>query len=457
MVPVSILPLLFLEVREDFQFDGDFWLQVIVLGVLLLGSAFFSGSEIGLFRLSRSRRQHLVEQEGSKAAQLLDRLMSNPDRALITILVGNNLVNIAAAAMATALAIQIFERAAVGIATGVMTLLVLVFGEIIPKAYASRFSSKVSLRASPLLRGLQVLIFPVVWAFEQVTHFVFSMMGAKHGERTFSSTEEIRTMIRMGEEEGILEEEEREMLHSVIDFGELMAKEVMVPRTDMVCLPARATVNQAVKVAVDSGFSRLPVFDGTVDNVLGVVFAKDLLAHLAAGKGDVHVTKVMRQPLFVPESNTLDDVLRELQEKRTHMALVVDEYGGTSGLVTMEDLLEEIVGEIFDEYDLRREAIRVLDESTAVVDARVHVDDVNDKFDTKLPEDEVYETVAGFVFHTLGHIPKESETFEAYDLRVTVEKVINRRILRVRLVKVPPAEEDPEDEPSRKENGVLPK
>ncbi len=409
---------------------------MVLLAFLLLASGFFSGSEIGLFRLSRSRRQHLVDEGGSRAAHLLDRLMSNPDRALITILVGNNLVNIAAAAIATALAIRMFGSTGVGIATGVMTLLVLLFGEIIPKAYASRFSSKVSLRASPLLRLLQTLIFPVVWAFEQVTHLVFRMMGAGRAEQTFSSTEEIRTLIAMGEEEGVLEEEEREMLHSVIDFGELMAKEVMVPRTDMVCLAARATVKEAVKTAVDSGFSRLPVFDGSLDNVVGVVFAKDLLAHLAMDKGDVTVTKVQRQPMFVPESNTLDDVLRELQERRMHMALVVDEYGGTSGLVTMEDLLEEIVGEIFDEYDLRREAVRVLDENTAVVDARVHVDDVNDKFGTKLPEDEVFETVAGFVFHSLGRIPKEGETFEAHDLRVTVEKAINRRILRVRMVKL---------------------
>jgi putative hemolysin len=444
MAPAMLWSLLFLEIREDFQVDGDFWLQVLILAFLLVASGFFSGSEIGLFRLSRSRRQHLVEQDGGRSAQLLDRLMSNPDRALITILVGNNLVNIAAAAMATALAISIFERAAVGIATGVMTLLVLVFGEIIPKAYASRFSSQVSLRASPFLRGMQVLVFPVVWVFEQVTHFVFRLMGARTGERTFSSTEEIRTLIAVGEEEGVLEEEEREMLHSVIDFGELMAKEVMVPRTDMVCLAARTSVKEAVKVAVDSGFSRLPVYDGNLDNIVGIVFAKDLLAHLAADKGDVPVTSVQRQPLFVPESNTLDDVLRELQERRTHMALVVDEYGGTSGLVTMEDLLEEIVGEIFDEYDLRRESVRILDDETAVVDARVHVDDVNDKFGTKLPEDEVYETVAGFVFHTLGRIPKEGETFQAHGLRVTVEKAINRRILRVRMVKLP--HDDPEDE-----------
>lgn len=447
MVPALFWPVLLLRVQEGFEFDATFWWQALLLALLLVASGFFSGSEIGLFRLSRSRRQHLVEETGGNAAQLLDRLMKNPDRALITILVGNNLVNIGAAAIATALAINIFGSAGVGIATGVMTLLVLVFGEIIPKAYASRFSSKVSLRASPLLRGMQVLIFPVVWLFEQITHLVFKMMGARHGEQTFSSTQEIRTLIAMGEEEGVLEEEEREMLHSVIDFGELMAKEVMIPRTDMVALSAQATVNEAVKQAVDSGFSRLPVYEGDVDHVVGVVFAKDLLAHLAAGKGDVAVTEVQRDPLFVPESNTLDDVLRELQEKRTHMALVVDEYGGTSGLVTMEDLLEEIVGEIFDEYDLRRESVRILDEQTAVVDARVHVDDVNDKFGTEIPEDEVFETVAGFVFHNLGRIPKEGETFEAHGLKVTVEKAIARRILRVRIVKIQPPQED-EDAPS---------
>ncbi len=444
MVPALFLPVLILRVQEGFEFDATFWWQTIFLGALLIASGFFSGSEIALFRLSRSRRQQMVEEEKGTAAHLVDRMMKNPDRALITILVGNNLVNIAAAAIATSLALSMFGNQGVAIATGVMTLLVLVFGEIIPKAYASRFSSKVSLRASPLLRVIQVVLFPVVWVFEQMTQVVFRMFGARHGEQTFSSTEEIRTMIAMGEEEGVLEEEEREMLHSVIDFGELMAKEVMVPRTDMIALASDVTVNEAVQQSVDSGFSRLPVFDGDVDNVVGVVFAKDLLAHLAAGKGDVRVTEIKRDALFVPETNTLDDVLRELQEKRIHMALVVDEYGGTSGLVTMEDLLEEIVGEIFDEYDLRREAVRIIDDTTAVVDARVHVDDVNDKFDTAIPENEVFETVAGFVFHNLGRIPKEGETFEAHGLRVTVEKAINRRILRVRIVKTQPQDEEPD-------------
>jgi putative hemolysin len=430
----TLFPLI---VRPEFEATGAFWWQVFFLGVLILLSGFFSGSEIGLFRLSHSKRKHLLDEGEDPAARTVDRLLRKPDRTLITILIGNNLVNILAAALATSLALDVFGSHGVAIATGVMTLLILTFGEIMPKAYASRFSAKVSLRSAPPLRLLQILLFPLVWLFEGFTRVVFRLFGAREkAEATFASTEEIRTLIEMGEEEGVLEEEERDMLHGVIDFGELMAKEVMVPRQDMICLPARAHVRDAVELAVRSGRSRLPVFDGGLDNIVGTVYVKDLLAQLASNKGDAYVTEIMRDAVFMPETNTLDDVLRELQRRRTHMAIVVDEYGGTSGLVTMEDLLEEIVGEIFDEYDRGRETIRRVSEDTVVVDARVHVDDVNEEFGTSIPEDEVYETVGGFVYHSLERIPHEGESFEAHGLAVKVEKVANRRILRVRLQKI---------------------
>ena len=422
-----------LAALEDFEPTTAFWWKVALLVVLIILSAFFSGSEIALFRLSRTRRRHLMV-EGVAAAGALDSLMRHPNRVLITILIGNNLANIAAAALATAMAIDIFGDTGVGIATGVMTLVVLLVGEITPKAFASRNPQAVSLRVAGPLRMLQVAFLPAVWLLEKLTDTVFRLLGAKrHEDRTFMSSDELRTLIDMGTEEGVIEEEEQEMIHGVISFGELMAKEVMVPRTDVIATPADAPVKEAVQTAVRSGYSRLPVYTNNLDNVTGILYAKDLLLHLAEGKGDVPVRELAREPVYIPETNTLDDVLAELQEKRTHLAIVIDEYGGTSGIVTMEDLLEEIVGEIFDEYDLRREAIRVIDERVALVDARVHVDDVNEAFGTDIPEDEVFETVGGFVYHSLGRLAKEGEVFEDHGVRVRVEKVLNRRILRVRL------------------------
>lgn len=426
-----------LDALRAFDPTPTFWWQVALLGALILSSAFFSGSEIALFRLSRTRRRHLME-EGVKGAATVDSLMKRPNRTLITILIGNNLVNIAAASLATLLAIRVFGPAGVGIATIGMTIFVLIIGEITPKAYGARHSQQVSIRVAPPLRLLQLVFLPVVIVLEKITDSMFRLFGAKRTEeRTFMSSDEIRTLIDMGTEEGVLEEDEQEMIHGVISFGELIAKEVMVPRTDLVCLHADASLDDAVKVANKSGFSRLPIYEGNKDNMIGVLYAKDLLRVLAEHENGATVRSLMRPAVFIPETNTLDDVLTELQDKQVHLAIVVDEYGGTSGIVTMEDLLEEIVGEIFDEYDRSREAIRTINEDTAVIDARVHVDDVNEALDTEIPEDEAFETIGGFVYHSLGRLAEEGEVFESHGVKVRVEKVSNRRILRVRMQRLP--------------------
>lgn len=422
--------------------SSGFWWQVAALVGLIVLSGFFSGSEIAIFRLSKTRRRHLVD-EGVRGSKVIDALMRRPNRVLITILIGNNLVNIASASLATVIALDIFGSTGIGIATGVMTFAILVFGEITPKAYASRHSQQVSLRVARPLRTLQLIFLPITIVLEFITDALFRLFGAKRtDERTFMSSDEIRTLIDMGTEEGVLEEDEQEMIHGVISFGELMAKEVMVPRTDLVCLAANATLKDAVDVANKSGYSRLPVYEGNQDNVIGVLYAKDLLKVLSDGQTTGGIRDLLRECVYIPQTNTLDDVLTELQDKRVHLAVVVDEYGGTSGIVTMEDLLEEIVGEIFDEYDRSREAIRPVNENVAFVDARVHVDDVNEALGTDIPEDEAFETIGGFVYQSLGRLAEEGEEFEAHGVRVRIEKVSNRRILRVKIRRVIPVDEE---------------
>jgi CBS domain containing-hemolysin-like protein len=411
--------------------------EALFFVLLVVVSGFVAGSEVALIGFSKLRRRQLVEEKHPRIGAV-EKLMEKPQRFLITILIVNTLVNILAASVATAIAESIFGSLGVAIATGVVTLLMLTFGEITPKAYASAHGEGWALGTAPILLGMMRLLWPLVRAYEKLMDSMFKSMGASgdHGAANFRSEEEIKTLITVGAEEGVLEEKEEDMLHSVIEFGETVAKEIMVPRIDMVAVPGDATVEHIRAFALDSGFSRIPVYQGTVDNVVGILYVKDLLLHLLnKGNPAAHVRDLMHDAFFVPESKKLDDLLTEMREKRMHMAVVIDEFGGTAGLVTLEDVLEEVVGDIFDEYDLRSEPVRQLDDRTAIVDARTHVADVNDALEIEIPEEEGYDTVAGYIYDKLGRLGKEGEVVHGPGFDMVVEKVSNRRILRARVVK----------------------
>ena len=411
--------------------------QALIVLVLVAVSAFVSGSEVALIGFSRLRRRQLVEEEHPRIAAV-EKLMAKPERVLITILVVNTVANVAAAALVTVFVQGVFDSLVVAIATGVVTFVTLTFGEVIPKAFAASNTERWALAAAPVLLTLQRLLLPIVWAYERLTNAMFSRMGEKgqQGRAVFRSEEEIKTLISMGAEEGLLESKEEHMLHSVIEFSETTAREIMVPRIDVTAVPGDASLDHIRAFVLESGFSRIPVYQGTVDNVIGVLYVKDVLLHLLEKKpGSAQVRELMRDAYFVPESKKLDDLLAEMREKRMHLAIVIDEFGGTAGLVTLEDVIEEVVGDIFDEYDLRHEPIRKLDPWTAVVDARTHVADVNHALDLEIPEEESYDTVAGFVYQALGRLGKEGEVVHGPGFDLVVEKVTNRRILRARIVK----------------------
>ncbi len=411
---------------------------LVMLLALVALSAFFSAAEVAFLSFAMVRRRQLAD-DNHPGIEAVERLLENPRRFLITILVANNVTNILAAAIATAFAMSFLGSNAYGVAiaaaTGFVTLLFLTLGEIAPKAFATRHSEKMSMRLAPVIRGVQIVLSPIIWIFERIAEVIFSAAGTtvEQGFAHFRSEEELKTLITLGTEEGILEEGEEEMIHSVIEFGDIIVKEIMVPRTDMVALPADATLEHVQAYIVDSGFSRFPVYEGDIDNVVGLAYARDVLVKLLREKGDRHVKGLMKEPYFVPETKPVDDLLAEMRDKRVHMAIVVDEFGGTAGLVTMEDVLEEIVGDIFDEYDLRLEAVRLLDPGTAIVDARMHVEDLNETLGLNLPEDAPYDTVAGFVFHTLGRLGKEGEVIHLDHHDIHVDKVLNRRIVRVKV------------------------
>ncbi|MEE8168738.1 MAG: hemolysin family protein [Candidatus Hydrothermarchaeales archaeon] len=403
---------------------------LISLVVLLLLSAFFSGSETALMSLNRIRIKNMAE-KGDKNAGIVEELLKHPNRLLATILVGNNIVNIAAAAIATSLAIKVFSNWGIGIATGTITLLVLVFGEMTPKSIAAGKAERISLLIARPIRLLVGLLYPVVRALVFITTPLVKRLG---GEPRFSmllTEEEIKMMVSVGEEEGVIETEEKEMIHGIFEFGDTEAKEIMAPRIDIVGINTDASLEEAQDLVLQSGHSKIPTYEETIDNIIGIVHARDLLRAL---KDKKQLKDIMRPAYYVPETKKLDELLSELKERKTQLAIVVDEYGGTAGLVTVEDIVEEIVGEIMDEYDVEEIPVQKLDENTAIIDAKLNLKDLNEALEMALSEEE-FDTVGGLIFNVLGKIPAVGEKIVIDGVVLSVERMRGRRITKVKVVK----------------------
>lgn len=418
---------------------------------LILVSAFSSASETALTSVSRIKIKHLSE-EGNVTAKYLEKLLEHPNRFLATILFMNNLVNIGAASLATVLAANYFRHFAAGIATGITTIIILIYGEITPKSFAVQNAERIALLVARPIELLCRILFPFVRVFISISNFFIKILGGKTlREGPFITEEEIKTIVSVGEEEGVIEEEEREMIHSIFEFGDTITREVMVPRTDMVCVEGNMSLQEVLSLIMLEGHSRIPVYEESVDNILGIVYAKDLLSYLNEGKFDVSLKDLMRQAYFIPETKKVSDLLRELRKKKIHIAIVVDEYGGTAGLVTIEDLLEEIVGEIFDEYDLEETMIETIDENTVLVDARVGIDEINELLGVNLPDCEC-DTIGGFVFNLFGKVPVEGEKIKFEQLNFTIQKIGGRRIQKI-LITREKQEDDEDRDGNTKESG----
>jgi CBS domain containing-hemolysin-like protein len=403
--------------------------------VLLALSAFFSSSEIAMFSLAPHRVEAMVE-DGLRGASTLEALKDDPHRLLVTILVGNNVVNIAMSSIATGLlAIYVSQSVAVFVATFGITALVLLFGESAPKSYAVENTESWALRIAKPLELSEYLLFPLVVTFDYLTRQLNRVTGGRGEiESTYVTREEIRDIIETGERAGVLEEDEREMLQRIFRFTNTIAKEVMTPRLDMEAVPKDASIDEAIQACVQSGHTRLPVYDGSLDNVLGVVDVSDLVRDYTYGENDaVELEDLIEETLHVPESKNVDDLLAEMRENRMHMVIVIDEFGTTEGMVTMEDVTEEIVGEILQSGE--EEPIEVVDDRTAILKGAVNIDEVNETLEVDIPEGEEFETIAGFIFNRAGRLVEEGETIEYDGLDIYVERVENTRILQARLVK----------------------
>lgn len=418
---------------------GDSW-QIILLIVLLGLSAFFSASETALMTLSKIRVKHLVS-EKVKGAERIQRLLDDPGKLLSSILIGNNVVNIGASALMTSLFIAKLGEAGVGIATAFMTVIVLIFGEITPKSLAAQNSEKVSFMIAKPIAGITYALSPVIKLLSFVTGFVISLLGGKPTGKQVSITEdELRTIVNVSHEEGVLEQEERTMIHNVFEFGDTKAKDVMTPRTDMVSLDCEATYEEVRDMFYTEQFSRIPVHEDSFDNIIGVITLKDFFFNI---KNPAHfvLKEQLRKPFFTYEYKMTSELLAEMRVAKTHLAIVLDEYGGTSGIVTIEDLIEEIIGEIEDEYDEEETDIKAIKEDEYVVFGSARIEEVNDMLGLHI-ESEHYDTIGGFVVDMHGGLPDEGDRIEAGNAIFLIEKVDKNRIESIRIFTVPVYDEE---------------
>ncbi|MFB6119994.1 MAG: hemolysin family protein [Halobacteriaceae archaeon] len=421
-------------------------LGVVALIVLMGLSAFFSSSEIAMFSLAQHRIEALAD-EGLPGSKTIKDLQSNPHRLLVTILVGNNLVNIAMSSISTAIVGFYFDAGpAVLISTFGITALVLLFGESAPKSYAVENTESWALRIARPLKYSEYVLLPLVVTFDYLTRAVNRITGGRSAiESSYVTRDEIQDMIETGEREGVIDEEEREMLQRIFRFNNTIAKEVMTPRLDMTAISTDASIEEALQECIQSGHARLPVYEGSLDNVIGVVNIRDLVRdyEFGAERGTTGLEDVIEPTLHVPESKNVDELLAEMRENRLQMVVVIDEFGTTEGLVTMEDMIEEIVGEILEGGE--EEPLERVDENTVIVRGEVNIDEVNEALDVEIPEGEEFETIAGFVFNRAGRLVEAGEDIEYEDIRITVEQVENTRIVEARIERLP-AEDEAEGE-----------
>ena len=409
-------------------------LVLAIIFVLLLLAAVTAAAETSISRIGRVKAHHFAR-EKRKNGELLVRMVEDPAPYLNSVLLLTLVAHLTGTSLATALALRRFGTGGEAIAAAAMTFIIFVFAEVIPKTYVVRYTERASLLlARPVFllgRLLQPVSQVLVW-FANLVMIPLPGRGLPKGP--FVTEEEIRHLTDIAEEEEEIEEEERELIHSVFEFGDTVVREVMVPRTDMIVLRADASIDEALETIVKAGYSRIPLYEGDTDNIVGVLYAKDLLKRTRSPNGS-KVSSMGRAPLFVPEQKKVADLLREMQLQRIHMAIVVDEYGGTAGLVTIEDVIEEIVGEIVDEYDQEEPLVEPLDENTIRVDAKMPIDEVNELLNVDLPHEE-WDTVGGLVFGLTGRVPTRGEAVRFDSIEFVTERVTGRRIQKVVIKKV---------------------
>lgn len=423
----------------------EIYSRVVILIVLLVLSSVFSSSETAITAVSLAKIRQLKE-VNEKQANLLKRVKKKTGDILSTILIGNNIANIAATAILADLTNGILSNRPPGImgenttfiTTFIMTILILIFGEITPKSFATQNPIKVAVKVARPLEILSIIFKPILIVLTKISNVVIKALGGevlKNGP--FVTEEEIRSLVDVGEEEGILQHQENEMIQNIFEIDDLEVGEVMLPRIDMIALERETNIKEALDVIIDCGHSRIPVYKKNIDDIIGVLYAKDLLPfsffkYDSEELREKSITQLMRPAYYVPETKKANLLLKELQLKQTHIAIVLDEYGGTEGLVTIEDILEQIVGDIFDEYDNEVDLVNKIDQDTYQVQAEISLEEINERFDLELPEED-FDSLGGYIFNTLGRVPVIGDKLEQKYMIMEVSTLLNRRVMSVKL------------------------
>ena len=408
-------------------------IQIILLVILLVGSGFFSASETALMSLSRIKMRHM-EEDGVKGAKLVSSLVEDSNRLLTSILIGNNIVNIAATSIATSLFTATLGAQGVAMATGVMTVLVLIFGEITPKTISANNPEKASLVVSKPIKFFVIILTPVVWVFNIITKVIFKLFGVDdNGVKPFITEEELKTMVNVSHEEGLLEIEEREIINNVFEFGDMQAKEAMVQRLDIVAIDMEDSYDEIIELFKTEKLSRMPVYEETIDDIIGTLNIKDIIFLDDEEIVNFNIKKYIREAFFTYEFKKITQLLEEMKKEKSQMAIVVDEYGGTAGLITIEDLVEVIVGDIEDEYDEEEDEIQQITSNEFLVDGSTKISDVNERLDIEL-ESEEFDSIGGYIIGYLKHIPEENEIIEVENIKFNIESVDKNRIKKIRIM-----------------------
>ena len=408
-------------------------IQIVLLIILLIGSGFFSASETALMSLSKIKMRHM-EEDGVKGAKLVSTLIEDSNRLLTSILIGNNIVNIGASSLASTLAFRIFGDGGVALATGVMTVLVLIFGEITPKTISANNPEKASLVVAKPIKFFVTILTPIVWIFNIITKVIFKLFGVDdEGVKPFITEEELKTMVGVSEEEGVLEGVEKEMIFNVFDFADSQAKDVMVQRLDIVAIDMEDSYEEIIDLFKTEKLSRMPVYEETIDDIIGILNIKDIIFLSDEEIENFDIKKYMREAFFTYEFKKITQLLEEMKKDKSQMAIVVDEYGGTAGLITIEDLVEVIVGDIEDEYDEEEDEIQVISPNEFLVDGSTKISDVNEILNIEL-ESEEFDSIGGYIIGYIRHIPEENEIIEMDNIKFNIESVDKNRIKKIRIM-----------------------
>ena len=412
--------------------DPSYTMQIIGLAIMLILSGFFSMSETALMSVNKIKLRHMIDEEIPKS-KLVEELLEDPNKLLGAILIGNNIVNIGASSMATILATNLFGSSGVGIATGIMTILVLIFGEITPKSIAKQKAESVALKVSRPIQLTVIIFKPFVKIFTSISSVFIKMLGGNVDVgQTFITEEELKTMVDVSEEEGVLEGAEKEMIFNVFDFADLQVKDVMVQRVDVTSIDEEASYDEIMETIKNDQFSRIPVYSETIDNIIGVINIKDF-ATIENLREDFSVEKYIREPFYTFEFKKILELFKEMKVTRNHIAIVLDEYGGTVGLVTIEDLVEEIVGEIEDEYDEENKLIEHIKDNEYIVDGSAKLHEIGEVLGVDIDSEE-FDSIGGLMIGDLGRMPIENEQVQVNDITFIAQEIDKNRIKKVKLI-----------------------